>query len=152
MPLFNPALEQITLLEEQLNIYVALNGLSIRKEKALSLADIAELDGIISAEQALIINIVELEKRRFANQKQIAEICLLPVEKLTMGAIADLIDDKEASTKLNDIQNELTVLLAEIRERNDRCQQIITGALELVQRQLDKGNSHKGSTLVDRRV
>ncbi|MGI6128472.1 MAG: flagellar protein FlgN [bacterium] len=146
---FDQALEQVRLLEEQLQVYYALNELAKRKERVLSLAEVQALDEIISAEQALILNIAELEKRRFASQSKLAATWDIAVDQLTLDVIIDR-TDKEVAARFKQVGDKLAVVLAELKERNDRCQSVIKGALDLIHCTLSKDSVR--SALVDRRV
>ncbi|NLG85811.1 MAG: flagellar protein FlgN [Firmicutes bacterium] len=142
-------LEQVQLLEKLVQLYSALNELTKRKEKALSLADVESLDNIITAEQALILNIAEVEKRRFASQKELAAAWGLPINQMTLSAIIEHSDTKIAA-QCQQAGQELVTTLAELKERNDRCQVVIKGALEVVQQSLDKASARP--VLMDQRV
>ena len=145
----NQALEQAQLLEEQVQLYRTLNELAKRKERVLSLADVEALDDIITAEQALILKIAESEKRRFAGQKKLAAAWGLTIDQVTLSVIVERAD-AEVAARCQQTGQELTAVLAELKERNDRCQLVIKGALDVVQRTLNKAGA--GPTLVDRRV
>ena len=132
MPL-DQGLEQAQLLEKQVQLYCALNELAKRKEKVLSLADVKALDDIIATEQALILNIGELEKRRFASQKELATAWGLTIDQLTLNAIVEHADE-EMAARCRQAGQELAAVLVELKERNDRCQVVIKGALDVVQR------------------
>lgn len=139
----------VQLLEEQVQLYRTLNESAKRKEKVLSLADVEALDEIITAEQALILKAAELEKRRFAAQKDLAAAWGLPIDQVTLEVIS-MRAEQEVTIRCQRAGKELATILSELKERNDRCQAIIKGALDLVQRTLEKTGT--GPTLVDRRV
>lgn len=143
------ALYQAKLLEKQVQLYHDLNELAKRKEKVLSLADVEALDDIITAEQALILRAAEIEKRRFASQRELAITWGLPVAKVTLDAIVDQADE-EIATRCRQAGKELAAILSELKDRNDRCHKIIKGALDLVQHTLEKAGAEPA--LVDRLV
>lgn len=142
-------LYQAQLMEEQVQIYRTLNELAKRKEHVLSQADVEALDGIITTEQALILRVADLEKRRFATQKELAAAWDLPVDQVTLQTISDRAEE-EVAARCQKAGEELAAILSELKERNDRCRIIIQGALDLVQRKLEKVGS--GPKLMDRRV
>ncbi len=134
------ALYQAQLLEEQVEIYRTLNDLAKRKEQVLSQADVEALDDIITTEQALILKVAELEKCRFASQKELAATWDLPVDEVTLEAITARADE-EVAARCQLAGKELIAVLSELKERNDRCQVIIKGALDVVQRVLTKAGT-----------
>ncbi|NMA54543.1 MAG: flagellar protein FlgN [Firmicutes bacterium] len=145
----DPVLHQVQLLEEQVQLYRTLNELAERKEQALSTADVAALDHIINTEQTFILKIAELEKRRYAAQKELAAAQNLPIDQISLDFVRTMADEK-LSARCQRAGKELSAILLELKDRNRRCQTIIQGALDIVQSTLEK--TGPGPKLMDRRV
>ncbi|HKM39211.1 MAG TPA: flagellar protein FlgN [bacterium] len=140
---------QAQLLEEQVRLYRTLNSLAERKERVLIQADVKALDHIINSEQTLILKVAEVEKRRFSAQKELAATWDLPLEKVTLETIS-LRAGEEIMARCQRAGEELTEILAELKERNQRCQTIIKGALDVIERTL--GETGPRPKLMDRLV
>ncbi|MDK2883207.1 MAG: hypothetical protein PWP58_1543 [Bacillota bacterium] len=144
------ALAELTrLLEEQVQVYRALNELAERKEQALRLAEIETLDRLLKVEQALVFEGGELERRRFEAQKKLAAAWGVPVEEVVLSTVTARADEITAA-RCRAAGEELGALLSTLKERNARCASIIAGALDLVKKTLER--TAGGLNLVDRRV
>jgi flagellar biosynthesis/type III secretory pathway chaperone len=121
----------LTTLQQQLEEYTELHQLSIAKTDLIKKNDIINLNEIINKEAKYLLSLDVLEKKRIE-----AVYAVLSGHEWS-GVLPTLSDclnvvSEEESTKLQNIQSELKVVIEALKERNYLNQELIYQSMQFV--------------------
>jgi len=122
--------ELISLLEKQIKLHKSLYQLALKKTEALKKQDIETLTALMKDEQKHIFAIQQLENNRmhFMQQQNLTEA--------TMTSCIELAEEPERS-QLVELYDELSRIIANIKQANDVNRQLTEQSLQFVYLTLD---------------
>lgn len=122
--------ELVSLLEKQVKLHKSLYQLALKKTEALKKQDIDALTALMNDEQKHIFAIQQLENNRlhFMRQHGLAEA--------TMTSCIELAEEPERS-QLVELYDELSCIIANIKQANDVNRQLTEQSLQFVYLTLD---------------
>lgn len=125
--------ELIVCLETEEKEFERLLTLSQQKTPVIVNNKISELEKITDEEQIIVSRITNLESKREAVTKDIAEVINKDVAELKLTTLIDLMSNQPGERKrLSDIHDKLSATVKQIRQVNDGNAELIKNALEMV--------------------
>lgn len=113
--------------------YQKLLSLSRGKTDVIVRGDLNALSLITDKEQVIVEEITALEQRRLSTMAEIAKILNTEVAELKLETLIDLLRKKPKEQKaLSMIHDRLHVTLYEMKDVNERNDELIKGAMEMV--------------------
>lgn len=124
----------VEVLEEENTCYEKLVSLSKDKKQAIIQADIVTLEAITGREQDISSELRNLDIRRDAVLKDMADVLGKDMEEMTITRLIGYLDQqKEEQARLSRIRAKLLSTGNEMREWNLRNQALLKQALEMVE-------------------
>jgi len=121
----------IDILEKEYDCYRDMLELSKSKKKIIVESKVAELDKIVKLEQDMIVNIGQLERKREEETAKLCRSLNLNSARVTISEMASMLLP-EQKKRLEDIQDRLGKILAELKAVNDVNGQLIEQSLEYI--------------------
>jgi len=124
------------MLSEQKNVLESLLGLAREERQIIIDGESKKLEDVVRRELRELSKLGAIEKKRAALHKIISEELTLPVQELTVTAIAERAepDEREAIVKL---QKELTALISQHTALNTENRELIKAHIEYSETMLD---------------
>lgn len=124
----------ISVLEQENSEYEILLELSRKKTPVIVKGDIPRLQEITDEEQKVIDRIHHLEVKREEHIRDIANVINRDVEELKLENLIQLLGrSPEDQKRLSEIHEKLRVTLSQMQNVNAQNRELLTGALEMVE-------------------
>lgn len=124
----------ISVLEQENSEYEILLELSRKKTPVIVQGDIVQLQEITDEEQNVIDRIHHLEVKREEHIRDIANVINRDVGELKLENLIQLLGKSpEDQKKLSEIHEKLRVTLSQMQNINAQNRELLTGALEMVE-------------------
>ncbi len=119
-------------LDEQLENYEYLLGLSYEKKDTLINNDIDELQKITQLENTLVGKNTRLEKKRMSVMSDIASVMNKNENELTLIALSELVKDSPEHDQLVAVTSKIRDNLTELKSINDQNKLLIDNSLDYI--------------------
>jgi flagellar biosynthesis/type III secretory pathway chaperone len=124
----------IEVLNQECEAYDELLGLSSMKTPAIAAGDLQKLSQITDEEQTAVEHIQKLEKRRISDMADIASVMNKDVDTLKLTDLVRMLEKRPTEQKkLAEVRDRLKNTAAHVRTVNSQNQELLKGALEMVQ-------------------
>ena len=126
--------ELIDCLEKEADEYEQLLSLSQKKTPIIVKGETAALEKITDEEQIIVSRITNLDVRREAVTKDIANVINKDVDTLKLSTLIELLSNQPAERKrLSNVHDRLSSVVHDIKIINDNNAQLIKHSLEMVE-------------------
>jgi flagellar biosynthesis/type III secretory pathway chaperone len=119
--------------EQLYSIHISMLQLADRKQNALIIGDIKELDEIVTEEMQAFQQISSLEQRRLEELKRISEQERIPESELTISRLIQLVKSPQEKQRMSHLAEEFPKVYAQLKEKNDTNARLLHQSLQFVQ-------------------
>lgn len=124
----------ISILEQESVEYETLLGLSQKKTPVIVAGDLEQLEQITDEEQLVASRITNLDNRRMAVIKDIANVTNKDVEDLKLVNLIEMLANRpQESGKLAELHDKLKVVVRNMQRVNEQNKELIAHSLEMVE-------------------
>lgn len=136
----------ISVLEEECTEYTSLRELSLKKTPVIVAGDLQALQSVTDEEQIVVDRINHLENKRETTMRDIADVINKDVETLKLTFLIQMLEKRPAEQKkLAEVYDRLSEAVHTVQRINEQNRQLITGALEMVEFDLNLIQSMKSA-------
>ena len=126
--------EFISILEQENEVYHSLAELSRKKTDCIVYAKIDELSKITEAEQAVMEQLMNLDRKRVKVREEMSNILKVPAESLTLLSMANMFEKRpEDKQKLLDLRERLRLTLIEVAQVNKENETLLKQSMEMLE-------------------
>ena len=120
----------LNILDEELNLYKTLLELSNKKTALLKESNSKDLEAISKEEETLVATVIEKEKARIQEVKNICKRYGKPEQSLKIEELCEFIDNSKE--ELIDFKKQITEVLEELKKANEINSALINSSLEYI--------------------
>lgn len=130
--------ELIQCLQDEKELYIKINELSLLKKEAIIKADIGEIEKIVDSEKLLLEKITLVETKRINVAEQISQhLQINDNQVFTVTEIIKRIDNPKLKARLLSIFNELSIIINRQKDLNKINQSLLGENLNYIKFMMD---------------